>query len=117
MKRYVLNNKRKWFSLPRLAYEIFNNTEIPKDKVIRHLCHNKHCINPYHLKPGTRSENKQDESYISRYMYNLTEKQVYEIRNKYNPQDFNCLERLADEYKVDPKTIWYTVKYKIYKNI
>lgn len=34
--------------------------EIPKGLVVRHLCHNKLCVNPDHLLTGTYKENMQD---------------------------------------------------------
>ena len=34
--------------------------EIPKGMVVRHLCHNKLCVNPEHLAIGTYKENMQD---------------------------------------------------------
>jgi len=37
-----------------------NFGEIPKDKIVRHICNNRECTNPEHLKLGTLSENSQD---------------------------------------------------------
>ena len=34
--------------------------EIPKGKVIRHLCHNKRCCNIDHLRIGTHKDNYKD---------------------------------------------------------
>lgn len=36
---------------------------IKKGNVVRHLCGNKKCININHLREGTQSENRLDESY------------------------------------------------------
>lgn len=39
------------------------------DKIfIRHLCHNRRCFNPYHLRPGTQAQNNRDQK---RYPYNM----------------------------------------------
>lgn len=51
-------NKRRWLA-HRLSY-IINNGEIPKDKEILHICDNRKCINPKHLRLGTRKDNIQD---------------------------------------------------------
>ena len=40
----------------RVCYELAGN-EIPKGLDLMHLCHNRLCINPAHLRPGTRKEN------------------------------------------------------------
>jgi len=44
----------------RMVYEAFGN-KIPKDKILRHQCHNKACCNPDHLLPGTHKENCDDD--------------------------------------------------------
>ena len=36
--------------------------ELPAGLVVRHLCHNKSCLNPQHLLLGTDKDNGQDES-------------------------------------------------------
>lgn len=44
----------------RLSYEI-NIGPIPDGMLIRHMCHNKSCVNPAHLEPGTEQDNKDDD--------------------------------------------------------
>ena len=46
----------------RLSYMLAKKLEsLPKDKVIRHMCGNRSCINPEHLKLGTHKENADDK--------------------------------------------------------
>jgi hypothetical protein len=42
----------------RFSYEYFNNTLIPSDKCIDHLCRNHKCVNPDHLEVVTIRENQ-----------------------------------------------------------
>lgn len=44
----------------RIAWIIGNNNFIPNDKIIMHICDNKLCVNPLHLKLGTPQENTLD---------------------------------------------------------
>jgi transcriptional regulator with XRE-family HTH domain len=43
----------------RLSYEVFKEP-VPKEKLIRHKCDNKLCINPDHLEIGTHQDNSRD---------------------------------------------------------
>jgi hypothetical protein len=46
--------------LHRYMYAIYHNKSLTKDNVIMHLCDNRLCINPKHLKLGTIQENNLD---------------------------------------------------------
>lgn len=41
----------------RISWILQNEQPIPEGLDILHLCDNKRCVNPAHLKPGTASEN------------------------------------------------------------
>lgn len=43
----------------RVSYLLFKG-EIPKKLDVMHSCHQRDCVNFYHLKVGTRAENLQD---------------------------------------------------------
>ena len=53
-------------SVPRRAHivslEVNKGIKLEKNQVVRHLCNNKTCINPEHLKFGSYSENSIDSS-------------------------------------------------------
>jgi len=48
-------NKRRMAH--RVSYEAFNSTTIPDGLVIDHLCKNKLCVNPDHMRVVTNKEN------------------------------------------------------------
>lgn len=35
--------------------------DLRSDRVVRHRCHNRLCINPEHLALGTQADNKRDD--------------------------------------------------------
>ena len=43
----------------RVSYRI-SLGDIPKDKVVMHICDHKWCVNPNHLRLGTQKENIHD---------------------------------------------------------
>lgn len=48
----------------RLAYEMLR-AEIPQGLDLDHLCHNRACVNPWHLEPVTASANTQRRSVLA----------------------------------------------------
>ncbi len=71
----------------RLAYQDAYG-EIPKGLLVRHMCHNRSCVNPDHLKIGTIQDNMRDRQEAGRQakgeqagQAKLTEAQVREIYN------------------------------------
>lgn len=70
----------------RMAYEYYVGA-IPAGKVIMHLCDNPPCVNPAHLRVGTKNENNKDTASKRRHNYGtkhwngkLTDEQINEIR-------------------------------------
>jgi HNH endonuclease len=50
------NERQKLVKAHRVAYELFIGA-IPDGLELDHLCRVRHCVNPEHLEPVTRSEN------------------------------------------------------------
>ena len=55
----ILHLNGKLYRAHRVAYEM-SRGEIPKDKLILHLCHRRSCIQPAHLYAGTQQQNALD---------------------------------------------------------
>lgn len=45
----------------RFIYCILNELPLSSEEVVRHLCHNRRCINPDHMTHGSRLDNKMDD--------------------------------------------------------
>ncbi len=76
------------------------------DEVTRHLCHNKHCVNPGHLTPGSQAENIADSKRDGRLPAGathsraiLTEDQAWEILTSHE-SDNDIRLRLGVKYNV-----------------
>ena len=55
----VWHNKKTWRHHRLVWTEHYG--EIPKGLIVRHLCHNKSCVNIEHLAVGTNKDNRQDD--------------------------------------------------------
>lgn len=99
------------------------------DKLVRHTCDNRKCINPNHLILGTAQDNSNDMKERMRslkgeknYCSTLSNDQVKDILNKYNNdcnngKSYGVLKRLSDEYKVSKQIIYRITSNQTYKNI
>lgn len=60
---------------------------IPSNMVVRHLCHNKYCVNPEHLELGTQKQNYADNvSNKGHSLYGkklLTKADIEDIKDRY----------------------------------
>jgi len=54
-----IKRKGKYLQAHRVSYEFFVD-DIPKGMQINHRCHNRKCVNPYHLYVGTHNDNMRD---------------------------------------------------------
>lgn len=114
----VVSLKGESIGVHRMSYEVFVGP-IPEGLLIRHRCHNRRCCNPLHLESGTDYDNWLDSLVDGRtsiaeqdgsdnIMSKLTEKQVYEIREKYKTGKFLAKE-LAEQYGVSRRVVERTV--------
>lgn len=97
----------------RLSWELANEQKVPEGLCILHSCHNKDCVNPAHLRVGTKSDNTQDmlqagrgNDYFGKGVLHpkakLTEEQVLAIR----AENGQTQRELARIYGVHHSTIW-----------
>ena len=100
--------------------------EIPEGFCVMHLCDNKSCINPAHLRADTLAANTLDGWAKGLYPQNknkvrgeqmwchkLTENQVRQIRNRANESD----RRLAKEFGVSKTTIDRVRSRKLWRSV
>ena len=53
-------NGHQWEAY-RFIYCVLNEEIASRDRVVRHRCHNRSCINPEHLEIGSQQDNKRDD--------------------------------------------------------
>lgn len=108
----------------RFSWELANKTTIPPGMILLHICDNPPCVNPKHLKLGTRKENAQDMVAKGRNVVSigtenfnsvLTEEDVIEIRKRVANGEIQA--EIAREYKLSPTAIYSLVKRKTWKHL
>ncbi len=122
---FSINSKR--IRAHRFSYQLFHNRLIKDNMVIMHICDNPLCVNPNHLSEGTQQENITDMCNKGRAngggvkgekqgLSKLTEKQVLEIRAKYQ-NGGKSYSKLAKEYCVHKSSIREIIKRITWKHI
>ena len=88
----------------RVSYKLFKG-DIPKNLFVMHICDNRECVNPDHLKLGTNRDNIDDKVAKGRAKggngkkgenasySKVTNEQVKEIRENPHDKCLNCLAR------------------------
>ena len=49
-------------ALHTASWEAHNAMPVPPDMVVRHICDNRRCVNPFHQTVGTQVDNARDRS-------------------------------------------------------
>lgn len=102
----------------RYSYLLYNG-DIPDGMVVRHICHNKACVNPEHLLIGTPKDNTQDSVRDGRmshgedhYKAKLTAIDVQTIL-----QDSRSARTIAKDYGINKSTVLRIKRGEIWKSI
>lgn len=79
--------------------------EIPDDKLVRHKCDNRICVNPNHLELGTKADNVKDmtERHYKPHNRKFTHNDITEI--KLLRQSGMLYKDIANKYKCNKRTI------------
>ena len=95
----------------RIAYEEYIGEITEENPIIRHLCHNKLCINPFHLKAGTPQDNSNDSKEVNAFpkgennpYSKLTDIERKEIKRLYSTGKYSQ-RKLAKKFNVHQVTI------------
>ena len=119
---------KKYLISHRVAFELCNG-KIPDGYIVCHICDNPSCCNPGHLMLGTAKSNAADmliknrqksKEYAAKGSVNgmskLIEKDVLEIRERYEKEDVNQYQ-LAEDYGVSQPAIGSILRRKTWRHI
>jgi predicted DNA-binding protein YlxM (UPF0122 family) len=103
----VVKVKGKEHLAHRTAYRLWKS-DIPEDKIVRHKCDNKSCINPKHLMLGTAKENANDVHQLKKDVHSLTQDDLRDILGR---EEEDWLQ-IAEDHDVRLATIRYILEEK-----
>ena len=87
---------------PRVSYMIYKG-RIPDGMIVLHSCNNKKCVNPNHLRLGTKTENGRDAAIDGANGAKLDVQDIDYIRRMLDSG--LSLQEVADMYNVSRTTI------------
>lgn len=97
----------KWMNRQAHAHRVFfihRYGDVPEGREVHHVCRNRRCVNPDHLRAVTRAENTQDGASAK-----LTPDDVREIRR--------VMKELCDKYDMSPSGLRMVADRKSWKDI
>lgn len=107
---HICRNGKENISVHRWVYENYFGV-IPQDYVVMHMCDNKICINPAHLKIGTQWANMRDCTIKGRRPHGnknggarLSKEEVSFLRADYD-SGINR-KQIEEKYGVSKATVW-----------
>lgn len=107
----------------RVAYELTYG-EIPDGNVVRHMCGNPPCVNPYHLRTGTQANNGIDRRAMGREPVGegrsnakLSNDEAREIYDRYHKMGQSVPDIALDFDGVSPGTIYSLVRGRSWRSI
>lgn len=93
----------------RFSYELHKG-EIPKGLLVMHICHNRACVNPEHLKVGTNAENMKMSRGRNRLLNEEQIREVHETKGKVDSAT------LGHKFKVSRQLISDIRSGRVYKS-
>ena len=100
---HIRQGQRKTIKAHRWIYEHFHEVSLG-DLVVMHLCDNRACCNPTHLKAATQKENMKDMVLKNR------KKKICYDTVKHLRQLGMTQKQIADELNCSPHTVWHILK-------
>jgi len=99
----------------RFAWELLNTLPFPRGLEACHWCHNRPCVNPFHIYPGTKLQNMQHSVKDKRYSHGANHyRKRFSIENVNNMRSLfengNSMYSIAKLYKTSNSTIWKIIK-------
>ena len=100
---HIRRGKKKTVRAHRWAYEHFY-CHSPGDLYVLHLCDNRLCCNPSHLRLGTHAENMKDMQSKGRNR-KLCYETIKQLQNNGLTQ-----KQIAEQLQCSPHTVWQILK-------